>query len=199
MSVRSTSPAPEPTSPADRDPFLAGAAHPGRDPAPTGGAARLAPGPGSGAHGAHPPGRPERTHRGGVRRVVRRPHLGIDDGCWTDRTPSCCAGRPRRADGPGDPGLGLRRDGAGLHPGSGHYFGATDDAGIVRVARDFLDRDDSSRTASGSRRRVRRTLRCCSPRCGGRGASRSSTDTTAWRRAAWPATTWSPPGSAGPR
>jgi hypothetical protein len=28
--------------------------------------------------------------------------------------------------------------------GSGHYFGAVDDAGIVRVARDFLDRDDDA-------------------------------------------------------
>ena len=83
--------------------------------------------------------------------------------------------------------------------GSGHYFGAVDDAGIVRVARDFLGRDDGGATPAGSRRRARRTLRCCSPRCGGRVASRSSTDTTAWRRAAWPATTWCPPGSAGPR
>jgi hypothetical protein len=28
--------------------------------------------------------------------------------------------------------------------GSGHYFGAVDDAGIVRVARDFLDHDDDA-------------------------------------------------------
>ena len=31
--------------------------------------------------------------------------------------------------------------------GSGHYFGATDDAGVVRVARDFLGRDDSGAPA----------------------------------------------------